>query len=502
VAYGTVLQERRKTLHEQTARAIEALYHDRLDERYSDLAHHYTRSSNTEKAIEYLHLTGQQAVQRSANVEAITHLISALELLKTLPDTPERIQQEIILQVTLGPALMVIKGLADSEVGNAYARARVLCQQLGETPHLFPVLWGLCVFYLIRAEFKTARELGEHCLSLAQSRQDPALLVKAHQILGAILTCLGEFASAREHSEQSLALYDSQQHHALAFLYGGIDPGVACLVDVALELWPLGYPDQALKRVHEALRLAQELSHPLSLSFALSVAAQLCQLRREIYLAQEQAEAAMALSIKQGFPSWLVLASIFRGWALTEQGHNEEGMAQLCQGLATLRTTGVEFSRPSCLALLAEAYGKGGQIEEGLSIVAEALAAVDKEAGERFYEAELYRLKGELSLQSQTSLKQVQDKSQTSQDKSEIPSPQTEMGQEAEKCFLKAIEIARSQLAKSWELRATTSLARLWQQQGRKAEARQLLAEIYGWFTEGFDTKDLQEAKALLEELA
>ena len=275
-------------MHERTAQAIEALYSTKLEDHYSDLAHHYSRSGNTQKAIEYLHLAGQQAVQRSANAEAITHLTTALELLKTLPDTPERTQQELTLQITLGLPLMATKGYAAPEVEAVYTRARELCQQVGETPQLFPVLWGLWVFYLVRAEFQTARELGEQLLSLAQSVQDPALLLEAHWVLGETLFWLGEFASAREHLEQGIALYDPQQHRSHGLSLWGVTLGWFALSMVAWTLWFLGYPDQALKRSHEALTLAQELSHPYSLAFALVFAAVLHQFRREGQLSKSR----------------------------------------------------------------------------------------------------------------------------------------------------------------------------------------------------------------------
>ena len=413
VAYNSVLQERRKAWHEQTAKAIEALFQNRLADHYSELAHHYSRSGNAQKAVEYLHLAGQQAGQRSANAEAITHLTTALELLKTLPDTLERAQQELTLQIALGPALITAKGWAAPEVERAYSRARALCQQVGETPQLFPVLWGLWAFYLVREEFWKAHELGEQLFALARNVQDPALFLEAHLGLGYNLYFLGEFISAQEHLEQGFAFYDPQQHSSLAFLYGGTDPGMNCLSLGAYALWMLGYPDQALKRSHEALALAQELSHPFSLAHALCTAADLHQVRREARAAQERAEVAITLSTEQGFPFWLERGIITRGWALSEQGQGEEGIAQVRQGLAAYRATGAELLRSSHLALLAEVYGRIGQTEEGLSVLAEALAAVHK-TGERYYEAELYRLKGELSLKS----RQVK----TSQDKSEVRS--------------------------------------------------------------------------------
>ncbi len=250
----------------------------------------------------------------------------------------------------------------------------------------------------------------------------------------------------------------------------------------AETLRELGYPDQALKRSQEVLTFAHEFSHPFSLAWASVSSAWFHQFRREVQLVQEQAEAAIALSTEQGFSSWLAWGTILRGWALAEQGRVEEGIAQIHQSLVTFRATEIEFFRSYRLALLAEAYGKVGQIEEGLSVLAQALAAVNR-SGECWHEAELYRLKGTLTLQSK------------------VQGPKSQVEKETEGCFLQAIEIAHRQQAKSLELRAVMSLARLWQQQGKKEEARRMLAEIYGWFTEGFDTADLKEAKALLEEL-
>jgi class 3 adenylate cyclase/predicted ATPase len=481
VAYGTVLQERRKALHERTAQAIEQLFHTKLEDHYSELAYHYSRSGNTQKAIEYLYLAGRQAVQRSANTEAIRHFTTALKLLETLPDMPERVQQELTLQVALGAPLMAIKGWSAPEVEKAYARARELCQQVGETSQLFPTLWTLSYMYAMRAECQTARELGEQCLHLAHNLHDPALLLEAHYMMGFSLFLLGEFVPVREHFEQAIVLYDPQQHRSLAHTYGGQDQGVFCRADVGWALWYLGYPDQAMRRIQEALTLAQELSHPFSLALALDVASMVHHLRGEGQATQEQAEAAIALATEQGFPFFLAAGTIERGWALAEQGQGGEGIAQIRQGLPAFPAMGMEAYRTYWLALLAEACGKVEQVKEGLTVLAEALAIVDK-TGERFYEAELYRLKGQLTLGSKVKSHKLKV-------------------EEAEACFLKAIEIAQHQQAKSWELRAVMSLARLWQQQGKKDEARQMLAEIYGWFTEGFDTADLQEAKALLEEL-
>ncbi|MBI3798431.1 MAG: hypothetical protein HY268_15895 [Deltaproteobacteria bacterium] len=264
---------------------------------------------------------------------------------------------------------------------------------------------------------------------------------------------------------------------------------------VARASWSLGYPDQALKRSQEALTLAQELSHPQSLAFALFPVGLLRYLRGEGEAAREPAEALIALSLEQGFAFFLATGTMMQGWALAEGGQKEEGIAQMRQGLSGLQATGAELPRVVWAGPLAEAYGKVGRAEEGLPVLSEALAFVDKTGG-RFYEAELYRLKGKLVLQSGVRGPASENPN------TQHPAPSTQAEAEAEACFLKAIDIARKQHAKSLELRAAMSLSRLWQQQGKKEEAHQLLAEIYGWFTEGFDTVDLQEAQALLEELS
>ncbi|HET7713914.1 MAG TPA: hypothetical protein VFK94_06840, partial [Patescibacteria group bacterium] len=483
VAYGTVLQERRKLLHEQTARATEHLYHDHLEEHYGELAHHYSRGNNSEKAIEYLYKAGQQAGQRSATAEAITHLTTALELLKVRPDTPNAAQQELALQIALGAPLIAAKGWAAPETVHVYTRARELCQQVGGDHQLFSVLVGLWFVYYARVEVQIAHDLSEQCLSLAGSRQDPALLLEAHAIRGWNLYIPGEFVQAQEHFAQGLALYDSQQHRSLASLYGGFDPGASCMAYTAYTLWLLGYPEQALKSIHAAVTLAQELVHPFSLAMALNWATIAHQFRREGQMVQERAEAAIALSIEQGFPFCVAWGTILRGWALAEERQREEGITQIRQGIAAWQATGVEVWRPYFLALLVEGHEKAEQPEEGLRVLAEALRAVEK-TGERWWEAELYRIKGELTLRSR------------------VQGPKFQVEEEAEQCFHKAVAIARQQHAKSLELRATMSLARLWQSHGKTAEAHRMLSEIYHWFTEGFDTKDLQEAKALLQKLA
>jgi predicted ATPase len=286
---------------------------------------------------------------------------------------------------------------------------------------------------------------------------------------------MGELLLGKEHLEMAISLYDRERHWPLAFRYGGIDPGVGCLSYGAWTLCHLGYPDQALKRGNEARALAQ--GHPFSLAFAELVFGVLRQLRREVRAAQETAEGVIALSTEHGLTDWLAWATTLRGWAIAEQGRNEEGIAQIREGLAASRATGAELNRPYFLTLLAEAYMETGRLDDALSALTEALAAAD-EHEDRPHEAEIHRLKGELLLKQNSS-----------------------NAAEAQICFDRAIEIARKRSAKSFELRATMSLARLLTKQDRRDEARTMLAESYGWFTEGFDTADLKDAKTLLDEL-
>jgi class 3 adenylate cyclase/predicted ATPase/DNA-binding IscR family transcriptional regulator/ribosomal protein L40E len=477
VAYNSLLNERRLTLHERVAKAIEEIFTGRLEEHLSELAHHYCHSRNTKKAIEYSQFAGERAVQLSANAEAISHLTAALKLLETLPDTPERAQQELTLQVALGAPLLATQGWAAPERGEAYARARDLCRKIGEAPELFPVLFGLWSFCLSRGDLGTARELAEQLLSLAESARDPDLLVEGHFACGATLYWAGDFAAARDQLEQGIHLYDPQAHGSHAFVYGQ-EPGAFSTTRLASVLWLLGYPDRALAKSNRAVALARDRAHPFSLVAALQGAAMVHQLCRETELAERHADAVIALSAERGLSYYLWWALIVRGWAVTQQERAAEGIAEIREGLAAVRAGEAELALPWVLALLAEALRNESRAEEALNVLTEALAVSSKN-GVQLYDAEIYRLKGEL-----------------------LASSGAEDRSEAESCFRRAIEIARRQQAKSWELRAVMSLARLLHHQGKKEEARQMLAEIYGWFTEGFDTADLKDAKALLEELS
>ncbi len=384
----------------------------------------------------------------------------------------------MLLQLAVGPALIALKGHAAPEVERAYTRARELCERLGNPAELFPALFGLWLVYGVRGEFRTAYEFAEQLLRRVQTALDPVLLAYAEFAFGSGSFFLGESLLGREHLERAIALYDPERHRPLTSRYGGVDIAVHCSGWAARILWHLGYPDQAFKRANEALVLAQALSHPLSLAVAEFWVGLLRQYRREIHGVQETMEVVITLCVENGFPDWWAFATILYGSAVAQRGRHEEGIAQIGKGLAALRATGTELGVPYVLCLLAEAFMETGRLGEGLGALAQALAAAN-EHEERFYEAEIHRLKGELLLR---------------QDHSKIA--------EAQSCFQRAIEIARNQSAKSLELRATMSLARLLAKQDHRDEARAMLSKIYIWFTEGFDTADLKDAKTLLDELA
>jgi class 3 adenylate cyclase/predicted ATPase len=475
VAYNSLLIERRKELHNRAGQALETLFDDQLDDHLSELAHHYSHSDNADKAIEYLGRAGQQAMQRSAHSDAITNLTAAIKLLQSFPDGQDRIERELPLQLAIGPAFIALKGWGAPEMERAFTRARELCTLLGNPPQLFPALAGVCSIHLVRAELQAAKDLAEELLLVAQRTHDPTRLESAHYYLAITSFHRGELPLAREHVEEAIALHHYKPDWPRRS--SGIDSAVACLTYGGWMLWYLGYPEQALKRSDEARALAGRLSHPDSLVFAVGYAVNLRHDRREVSEVQKLTELQMTLSVEHDLATFVAWGGIFRGWALAMEDHNEKGIAQIQEGLAAQHATGFEFMRPLNLNLLAEACAALGRFAEGLNASIEAIAAAD-EHHNGFCKAESYRLKGELLLR---------------QNPSNIP--------DARSCFQRAIEIARGQSAKSLELRAMTSLARLLDRQGRRDEARAMLAEIYDWFTEGFDTADLKDAKALLDEL-
>ena len=473
VAYNSVLIERRRLLHERTGEAIEELFKDRIDDHLAELAHHYSRSANTRKAVEYLFRAGGQALGRCAYPEAVTRLSSALELLKHLPDNAERARTELAVQSRLLPAVGAAKGWGTPELKPLYARARDLCPQIGDPALTFPVLFEQWITRWWKLELHDALELADELLAMAEDVKDPKMLLSAHWARGTTLLERGDLVPANEHLEKSLAAYDLRQ--PLPDKQTELRR-VSSLIGLYLGLYQLGYPDRAWVKSREMLEVAQRSCSAGILTAAHSSLAQYNLLRSDGTAAQKHAEDALALIETLGLQALLPRTIAAKGGALIAQGCYEDGIAEMRRRISTYRTS---WTTPPGWALSFLAYGLGklGRHAEGLEVLEEGFASVAK-TGEQLYSPSLHQVKGELLL--------VQNPSD---------------GAKAKQCFRTAIEIARRQSARSEELRATMSLARLLAKQGQRAEAREMLAEIYGWFTEGFDTADLKEAKALLDEL-
>lgn len=474
-AYESLLKSRRQELHHRIGTVLEEQFPGTVDTHPEILAHHYTMAGLTEAAVIHWQKAGQRATELSANIEAVGHFTKGIDLLGQLPNTTERIPQELDLQMALGTALRLTKGFAAPEVEATFSRALELCEQVGETPKRFMALWGVSYYYGVRSP-GAKPGLAEQLFQLAQSEGDQTQRVVAHRVLGSLLVLQAKFTEALELLQQGLALYDREQHRSLAYVYGQ-DMAVVCRQWSAWALWFLGYPDQALNMNRETTLLTRETSHPPTVVYAAVFAAMFHRFRREIEPAKKLADKAAKESAEQGNGFFLASANVLRGSLLTAESM-DDGIALMQEGLTGWRATGAGLFVPFYLALLAEAYSEAGRAAEGLAALDEALTIADKggKEGERLWDAELCRIKGELLLGSSHAV-------------------------QAEACFQEALQIARTQRAKSWELRASVSLSLLWKNQGRRKEARELLLVIYDWFTEGFDTPDLINAKALLDEL-
>ncbi len=473
--YSTVDAVERVYLHEQVGGILEELYQDQeVAEVALQLARHFEEAGMPRKASHYLHQAGERALVLSATREAMNHLTRGLALLMTLPDSRERNQQELALQLALGVA-RISHGAFAREMEPAYARARDLGHQVGKTRELCQALGEMAVYHYVRAEHHRALELAQEALDQAQQAEDPLLAAWSRWHLGFTLFCLGEFATAQAHLEHVISFYDSGKLHRSFIRLPGADAGLSALAYSACCLWCLGYPEQALARSRHAVTLAQELGHPFSLADVLCYAACLLHtLRRDAQALKADAEALLQLAEKAA--TWMPPGMWHRGVALSWLGQVQEGMAQMREAITLHEAGGKRCYLPVVRWALAEAQAKVGQPQEALSTLDEALAQVE-ETDERHWEPELHRLRAELLLR---------------------------LGHEAEAeaSLNESLGIARRQQAKFWELRSTVSLARLWQGQGNRDEARQVLGEIYGWFTEGFDTIEMREARALLQALA
>jgi predicted ATPase len=475
VAYNSLLIERRRQLHERTAQAIESTFAGHLEDYLTGLAHHYSQADNVSKAAEYLGQVGQQAIQRSAHTDAISSLDSAISLLHKLPDNRERALREVRLELTRARALAIKTGFA-SEVEQAFIRARELSERLGFAQELSSALLGLCGQYVAQGRFQTVYELAKQIQRRAELTQDLGPLISALAIVGLAEYELGDSLLSRDHLERAIFLYDRERDKPVG-LRTAYDPGVAGRYYAGATLWHLGYPDQALRKTNEAVAPAQELSNPLNLASAELAASALLLLRGEACAAQDIAERMIVLCSEQGLSYWLAKATRLRDWAVAEQGSPEARMVQIENGPVPLRAIWDKLVGRLDRIKLIEVWIKIARVDQRPCVLKEMLVIAD-ENEHGYLSPEINWLKGQLLL--------IQEDSKFA---------------EAENCFQRAIEVAHKQSAKSIELRATTSLARLLASRGRRDEARTILTDIYNWFTEGFDTADLKHAKALLEQL-
>ncbi|MCW5969409.1 MAG: protein kinase [Blastocatellales bacterium] len=473
--YAALRLTRKAALSREVAQTLEGFYGEQRTNVANALAALYEAGREYARAADYYRLAAEHATQLFAYQEAVVLARRGLELLKSEPDTTARTRQELALQVTLSLPLGACRGLASEESRELFTRARELAQQLGDPPELWTILVGQWRSYLVGGDNHTARKLAEEFLALSDTKA-PAALIWGHQMMASSFNYRGEFSSACAHVNDMLTILSPQPQDGEAVIYAGENPVMIGLFMGASSLWNLGYPEQALQQSRQALALARQNVSPFGLALATFMAAELHISRRENQRVREMAEECLALSTEHGFPQWMANGYICRGWALVAAEESAAGLAQMREGITGMHGFEADLGRSRYLALLGEACGVTGQLAEGLSLLDEALAFAEQ-SGERFFEAEIYRLRGELLSQSEASQAEV------------------------EECFHQAIKVAQRQQAKSLELRGVMSLARLWQKQGKQTEARQRLAEIYGWFTEGFDTADLKEAKALIDEL-
>ena len=479
VAYATLSPVRRRSMHGGVARALETIHGDALETVCGQLAVHYERAGAVEQAIAYYRQAATTAHRLGAYADIVAHLNKALALLADLPATPVRIEQKVDTLLSLGDALILVKGFTAPEVEDAYSQARELCLRIDQDEKHFLALRGLRIYWGQRGRWPLADKLTEEMRSLAEAMQNPFYIQDALRAAGAARFHQGYFQEARDYFSRALTLPNAQQSPTEIVWYQA-DSVVANLCRLSTALWFLGYPAQAQARQNEALTLANGLGDSPSGTYAQLLASDFAfslewYLRRQ-QAAQDRSAEVIALTAKYRISHWATMELLHRGWLLVERGENEAGIVLLRQCLDLRRQTGIVMFSPEFLSFLVEAYARANQFEQGLAVIADALALAE-DTGELYWNAELHRQQGELLL------------------------AQGAAAGAAEGCFLQALEVARRQHSKSLELRAALSLARLWQQQGRRTEAHRLVADIYGWFSEGFDLPDLQAAQALLADL-
>jgi DNA-binding SARP family transcriptional activator/predicted ATPase len=476
-AYGTLVRSRRQQLHRRISETLEGQFPEIVQRQPDLLARHCAEAGLFDKAVHYRLKAGQQAIARGAMTEATVQLQKGLELLSTLPNKTERWRQELPLQLTLGVALTASKGYAAAETGQAYVRAHALCAELGDDATLMSVLSGQSTFHLVRGEYVAARECAENLLRRSEKRHDTTAVLLGHSAMGLCLHYLGEFTSSKHHLEHVLEIYAPEMHR-LPPGAAAVDVKVRALSFLSHNLFMLGYQDQALSLSEQAVLWSRTLLHSHSLAYALSHAAALHLFRCDKTAACDALEEAAAIATQQGFPLWLAYSEVMRGHILAMRGEGAKGLALARKGHADMKATGASIVETWCLSLLAKCSEQADQPGKALDLLTTALDTAER-TNERFFEAELHRQKGEWLLAHR----------------------QPELV-EVESCFERALAVARKQEARTWQLRAATSLAHLWLRHGKREEARDLLAPIYGWFTEGVDTPILQEARTVLQELA
>jgi predicted ATPase len=473
-AHGSLLRSARQHLHAQIAQALEAQSPEMVENHPELLAQHYAEAGLVKKTVSYWEKAGRRSVARSAMAEAAAQYQKGLDQLALLPYSRERQRQELEFRVGLGAALMVVKGFAAPETGHAYAQARMLWEGLGFPSEFLQIPFGQSEYHINRGELHLAQPLAEDLLLLSRQRNDDVGLVLGHYASGRNLMFIGRLASSRSHLEDVLALYHPILHRELVH-QTGFDLHVSSGSHLGVLLFCLGYLDQALARSSAAIAEARRLAHPPSLALSLSIGSRLRSLVGGNATLSELASELLSVADEQGFSVYRASGRILQGWVKITNGDVTEGVSLLRCGSNAYRTTGAEAWVPHNIALLATACEIGEEVEEAATLLEDALQMIER-TGEHWFAAELYRQRGQLLL------RQGQSKA-------------------AEELYCKALGLAKEQEAKLWELRATVNLARLRRDQGRPTEARDLLGPVYGWFTEGFDTPDLKEAKTLLDEL-
>jgi class 3 adenylate cyclase/predicted ATPase len=474
-AYATLLRSRRIDLHARIAHLLEASFPEMAEAQPELLARHYSEAGLGEPAIAYWQRAGERAIKRSANLEAVAHFRRGLEALEALPDRTARTEQELRLLIGLGPALMLTRSSIAPEITQAYGRARQLASELGKDVELFKAVWGLTFVANIKSDLTTSRQLNDELFEIARRQDNPDLLLQAHHAAWGRAVESGEFIDAQMHIEAGLVLYRREVHGQDAHIYGGHDPGTCAYSYGAQIACILGHSGAFLRMLDQSLALARDLAHPPTLADTLAGAASIRVIRRESLEVEELIGSLLPLVSRHGSAVGMANVKMLHGWALVARGRVDEGLVQLRLGLGAWRASGSTFSAPFRLGRAADAYRMAGQPEEAMRLVIEATETMDR-TGERWFEAELHRLRGQLLMDSGDH-------------------------HQAENCFRRAIEVARSQSARLFELRSANNLGQLWRSQGHPEKARELLAPLFAWFADGFDTVDLKEAKALLDAL-